>query len=119
MKSKPRILFALPVLLSPAVPHPARPARAASGPTLLKRTVVVSARRFLRYWPNPRAAEPQYNTWSWTPQVSFQILGPVAGGSQFVFEATTPDGKPWVSFNLPTQEAGDDELVTVKGPDAG
>ena len=29
----------------------------------------------------------------------------------------TPDGKPWVSFKLPTQEAGDDELVKIKGPD--
>src|SRR6266849_4385652 len=52
------------------------------GPTLLKRTVVVSTKRFLRYWPNPSATEPKYNTWSWTPQISFQILGPVPGGSQ-------------------------------------
>jgi hypothetical protein len=119
VRGKPPILFALSFALLLAATPSARVARArsASGPTLLKRTVVVSARRFLRYWPNPRAAEPQYNTWSWTPQVSFQFLGPVAGGSQLVFEASTPDGKPWVSFKLPTQEAGDDELVTVKGPD--
>lgn len=117
MRGKPPILFALPLALLLFVVSSALPARPASGPTLLKRTVVVSARRFLRYWPNPRAAEPQYNTWSWTPQVSFQFLGPVAGGSQLVFEASTPDGKPWVSFKLQTPEAGDDELVTVKGPD--
>lgn len=90
-----------------------------SSPTLLKRTVAISTKRFLRYWPNPRAAEPQYNTWSWTPQISFQILGPVSGGSQWIFEATTPDGKPWVSYKLPTEEVGDDELVTVSGPDLG
>ena len=87
------------------------------GPTLLKRTVAISAKRYLRYWPNPSAAEPKYNTWSWTPQVYFEILGPVPGGSQWMFEVATPDGKPWVSFKLPTQEAGDDELVTIKGPD--
>jgi hypothetical protein len=120
MKGKTPILFALSfVLLLLALPYArsARVAAAAAGPTLLKRTVIVSTRRFLRYWPNPRAPQPQYNTWSWTPQVSFQILGPVPGGSQFVFEAATPDGKPWFSFNLPTQEVGDDELVTIKGPD--
>jgi hypothetical protein len=114
-----RILFVLPFcFLLLLIAPPARTTRAsAAGPTLLKRTVAISTRRFLRYWPNPRAAEPQYNTWSWTPRVSFQILGPVAGGSQLVFEASMPDGKPWMSFNLPTQEAGDDELVTIKGPD--
>jgi len=124
MRSKRRTLSLLPSLfllalvLPPTTPALGRTARAsAAGPTLLKRTVLVSARRFLRYWPNPRAAEPQYNTWSWTPQVSFQFLGPVPGGSQWLFEAATPDGKPWVSFKLPTQEAADDELVTVKGPD--
>jgi hypothetical protein len=88
-----------------------------SGPTLLKRTVAISTKRFLRYWPNPSAAEPRYNTYSWTPAVSFQMLGPVAGGSQLVFEVSTPDGKPWVSFKLQTPEAGDDELMKIKGPD--
>ena len=88
-----------------------------AGPTLLKRTVTISAKRFLRYWPNPRAAEPQYNTWSWTPKVYFELLGPVPGGAQLIFEVSTPDGKPWVSFNLKTPEAGDDELIKINGPD--
>jgi hypothetical protein len=88
-----------------------------TGPTLLKRTVAISTKRFLRYWPNPKAAEPQYNTWSWTPKVSFEILGPVPGGGQLIFEVDTPAGKPWVSFNLRTPEAGDDELVKINGPD--
>ena len=87
------------------------------GPTLLKRTVTLSTKRFLRYWPNPSAPQPKYNTWSWTPQISFQILGPVPGGSQWMFEASTPDGKPWVSYKLRTDEVGNDELVTIKGPD--
>jgi len=39
----------------------------------------------------------------------------VPGGSQWMFEVSTPDGKPWVSFKLPTQEVGNDELVTIKG----
>jgi hypothetical protein len=34
-----------------------------------------------------------------------------------MFEASTPDGKPWVSYKLRTDEVGNDELVTIKGPD--
>lgn len=118
MRKTPKLIFAI-LLLWLAVPAGAfitQPTSAA-GPTLLKRTVAISAKRYLRYWPNPSAAEPKYNTWSWTPQVEFQILGPVPGGSQWMFEVATPDGKPWISFKLPTQEVGDDELITVKGPD--
>jgi hypothetical protein len=88
-----------------------------TGPTLLKRTVVIKTKRFLRYWPNPTAAEPKYNTWSWAPQIEFQVIGPVPGGSQWMFEASTPDGKPWVSYKLPTQEVTNDEILTIKGPD--
>lgn len=109
------LLLAMAFALTPATPS--RPIQ--SGPTLLKRTVAISTKRFLRYWPNPKAAEPQYNTYSWTPALSFQMLGPVGGGSQLVFEVSRPDGKPWVSFNLPTPEAGDDELIKIKGPDLG
>ena len=92
-------------------------AAAQTGPTLLKRTVVIKTRRFLRYWPVPTAAEPKYNTWSWAPQIEFQVIGPVPGGSQWMFEASTPDGKPWVSYKLPTQEVTNDEVLTIKGPD--
>ncbi len=119
MKGKPPLLLVLPFVLTLIVSPLACPPRAATaaGPTLLKRTVMISTRRYLRYWPNPRAAEPQYNTWSWTPNIYFEYLGPVTGGSQLVFEVAMPDGKPWVSFNLRTDEAGDDEFVKIKGPD--
>lgn len=119
MTKKPRVVFAflLLSLIYSIFTFSAQARTVEGGPTLLKRTVAISARRFLRYWPNPRAAEPQYNTWSWTPKVYFEILGPVPGGGQLVFEVSTPDGKPWVSFNLRTPEAGDDELVKINGPD--
>ena len=120
MRRKPPVRFAIPFILLltvSALMFSARVRATQGGPTLLKRTVTVSTKRFLRYWPNPSAAEPKYNTWSWTPQVSFQILGPVPGGSQWMFEASTPDGKPWVSYKLRTDEVGNDELVTIKGPD--
>lgn len=115
MQKVTRLLFLMLIASAFTATLQARPIQ--SGPTLLKRTVAISAKRFLVYWPNPRAAEPKYNTWSWTPQVEFEILGPITGGSQFVFEVTTPEGKPWVSFKLRTPEAGDDEAVTLKGPD--
>jgi hypothetical protein len=120
MRKKPPVLFAFLILLltcSADIFSTRATANQTGGPTLLKRTVAISAKRYLRYWPNPSAAEPKYNTWSWTPNVEFQILGPVPGGSQWMFEVATPDGKPWVSFKLPTQEVGNDELVTIKGPD--
>ena len=119
MKKRLCVFFAIPFVLLTIILSPVFSARVGAtqtAPTLLKRTVAISAKRFLRYWPNPKAAEPQYNTWSWTPQVSFEILGPVAGGSQWLFEVNKPDGKPWVSFKLPTQEAANDEAVTIKGP---
>jgi hypothetical protein len=116
MTKKLPVLFAFLLLF--LINASALQARATqAGPTLLKRTVTITTKRYLRYWPNPRAAEPQYNTWSWTPKVSFELLGPVPGGGQLVFEVSTPDGKPWVSFNLRTPEAGDDELVKISGPD--
>ena len=119
-KKNPQLILAglLLFLASAAFAFSGRATAAqAGGPTLLKRTVAISTKRYLRYWPNPSAAEPKYNTWSWTPQIDFQILGPVPGGSQWMFEVARPDGKPWVSFKLPTQEVGNDVLVTIKGPD--
>jgi hypothetical protein len=119
MKKLIRLFFVIPLglLLLASFVFLTHARTTQAGPTLLKRTVIISTKRFLRYWPNPGAAEPRYNTWSWAPQVSFQILGPVPGGSQWMFEASTPDGKPWISYKLRTDEVGNDELVTIKGPD--
>src|ERR1700730_10025474 len=104
MRNKPQFLFAFLslFLIYSTFAFSAHARTAQVGPTLLKRTVAISTRRFLRYWPNPRATEPQYNTWSWSPKIYFEILGPVPGGAQFVFEVSTPDGKSWISFNLRT-----------------
>src|SRR5688500_3323103 len=86
----------------------------AQGPTLLKRTVEVTPKRFLRYWRNPTAAEPVYNTYSWVPVVQFDILGPTTSGSKFYVEFDMPDGKPWVKYNMHTPEIGDDIWETIK-----
>lgn len=83
-------------------------------PTLLKRTVQVTPKRFLRYWKNPSAAEPVYNTYSWVPQIQFDILGPTESGGKFYVEFDMPDGKPWVKYNMRTPEIGDDIWETIK-----
>lgn len=82
--------------------------------TLLKRTIQITPKRFLRYWKNPAAAEPVYNTYSWVPQVQFEILGPVASASKFYVEFDMPDGKPWVKYEMFTPTVEDDVNETIK-----
>lgn len=81
--------------------------------TLLKRTIAIKPRRFLRWWKNPSAAEPVYNTWSWSPEIKFAINGPVPNGSQLFVEFDTADGKPWFTQRMrtPTLEADYWEIV--------
>ena len=80
----------------------ARPSK--SGPTLLKASIIVRANRLVRYWKAPEAD----NYWSWMPEVSFYVLGPVATGSAFVIDFTTETGTPWYSVECETNtvEAG-------------
>jgi len=89
----------------------------AAEPTLLKRTVLVTPRRFLRYWKNPKAAEPVYNTYSWVPKISFSLLGPVAGGSKLWVEYDLPDGKPWMKTDMHLNEIEDDVLENLHSED--
>ncbi len=88
-----------------------------AGPTILKRTITVNVRRFLRWWKNPKAAEPVYNTYSWVPKINFQVLGPIAGGSQFYVEFDTPDGKPWLKYDMTTPELEADYFDDIKMKD--
>ena len=78
------------------------------GASLLKRTIAIKPRRFLRWWRNPAAAEPVYDTWSWAPEIKFAINGPVTSGSQIYVDFETADGKPWFSQRMrtPTLDAG-------------
>lgn len=84
-----------------------------SEPSLLKRTIEVKPRRFLRWWRNPNASEPVYDTWSWAPEIKFAVNGPVASGSQITVEFDTADGKPWFTQRMrtPQLEADRWELV--------
>ncbi|MFT3745748.1 MAG: hypothetical protein QM785_15840 [Pyrinomonadaceae bacterium] len=82
--------------------------------SILRRTMNVWPRRYLRYWKNPAAAEPVYDTWSWAPEISFSIYGPVASGSQVFVEWDTPDGKPWFTQRMRTPTLEPDYYDEVK-----
>jgi len=63
--------------------------------TILKPTLSVRAERDQRYWKQPTVD----NYWSWMPKVNFTVTGPIADASFFTVEFTTPDGKPWFSWD--------------------
>ncbi len=91
------------------------PAWAADGPRIIKTRVQVKLWQNHSYWP-PKATVEQYDTTSWLPSVSFRVIGPVAGGSQFSVDVTRPDGSLWVSLDCPTAEIGADRWVDVETP---
>lgn len=62
--------------------------------TILKPTLMVRAQLERRYWKQPDLP----NFWSWKPQVSFSVTGPIPDASFFTVEFTTPDGKAWFSW---------------------
>jgi len=86
----------------------------ANQPTLLKRTIQITPRRFSRWWKNPNAAEPVYNTYSWVPEIFFDVLGPIEGGSKLYVEFDMPDGKPLIKYNMLTPELENDVWETIK-----
>jgi hypothetical protein len=75
-----------------------------TGPTLLKASVIVRANRLLHYWKTPEVD----NYWSWMPEVSFTVVGPVSTGSAYVIDFTSEAGAPWYSVECATNavEAG-------------
>lgn len=83
-------------------------------PTLLKRTINVSVKRYLRYWKNPAASEPVYDTYSWVPLINFDVLGAIPAGGQLYADFETADGKPWISYKMLTHELEDDVLENVR-----
>ena len=89
----------------------------AADATLLKRTIQITPRRFLRYWKNPKAAEPVYNTYSWVPKINFDVLGPAPSGSKIYTEFDTPDGKPWMRIDMHVNQIDDDVLEKLQSED--
>lgn len=82
--------------------------------TLLKRTIYITPQKYLRYWKNPKAAEPNYNTNSWYPKVRFEVLGPLESGSKLYVEFDRANGTPWMKVNMFTPTLEDDVWEAVK-----
>jgi hypothetical protein len=87
---------------------------AADRPTLYKRTLVFSARSYNSYWKNASTQVDHYS--SWLPQVKFKAGGPIAGGSQFSVDYTLPDGKPWFTEDIYTEEIAADQWIELGSP---
>lgn len=81
---------------------------------LLKRTIEVQPRRFQCWWKNPNVAEPDYDTWSWAPEIKFAINGPVASGSQITVEFDDANGKLWFTQKMRTPELDADRWEMVE-----
>jgi hypothetical protein len=69
-----------------------------TGPTILKASLIVRANRLLRYWKAPDAD----NYWSWMPELSFTVVGPVNTGSAFFVDFTNEAGAPWYTVECET-----------------
>lgn len=65
-------------------------------PTIVKDSIQVTAFTFDVYRKN-------YDIWSWVPQMTFRVNGPIPSGSQLYAEFTLPTG-PWVKFDCKTEE---------------
>ena len=79
------------------------PAAPQASPTILKASLIVRANRLLRYWKAPEAD----NYWSWMPELSFVVVGPINTGSAFFIDFTNETGAPWytVECETPTIDA--------------
>lgn len=75
---------------------------------LLRRTIQIVPRRFSRWWKNPAASEPVYDTYSWAPEIKFAVNGPVADGSQITVEFDDASGKLWFTQKMRTPELNAD-----------
>jgi hypothetical protein len=90
------------------------PTAASTEASILRRTLNVKPRRFGRWWRNPAAAEPVYDTFCWAPEIEFSIYGPVASGSQIYVEWDKADGTPWFTQRMSTPTLAADYYDEVK-----
>src|ERR1700704_1598840 len=83
-----------------------------SGPSLLKASVIVRTNRLLHYWKVPE----QDNYWSWMPEMSFYVTGPINTGSAFVIDFTTETGAPWYSVECQTNATPAGQFAHIVTP---
>jgi hypothetical protein len=83
-----------------------------AAPTLLKASIVVRANRLLRYWKAPDTD----NYWSWMPEMSFSVLGPINTGSAYVIDFANEAGAPWYSVECETPAIDATRWQTIVTP---
>jgi hypothetical protein len=81
--------------LSLGIPGLAQPA--ATEPYLVRTSLQVRAYTERSYW---KGSEKAYDHWTWLPEISAQVLGPLPSGTQVFADFTRPDGKPWMSLEM-------------------
>jgi hypothetical protein len=83
-----------------------------AGPTLLKSSVIVRANRLKRYWKAPDMDD----YWSWMPEMSFTVTGPINTGSAFVIDFTHEAGAPWYTVECETPSIDATRWQTIVTP---
>src|SRR5882724_13099534 len=83
-----------------------------TGPTLLKASVIVRANRLKRYWKAPEMDD----YWSWMPEMSFVVTGPINTGSAFVIDFTNEAGAPWYTVECATPSIDATRWQTIVTP---
>jgi hypothetical protein len=66
-------------------------------PTIAKDSIQVTAYTLNVYHKN-------YDNWSWVPQITYRVNGPIPSGSQLYVDFTIPGTGPWVKFDCQTDE---------------
>jgi hypothetical protein len=86
-----RLLAVLLVLAAAALPAWSQD----EGTTIVKDSVQVTAFTLNVYHKN-------FDTWSWIPQMTYRVNGPIASGSQLYVDFTVPGTGAWVKFDCKT-----------------
>jgi hypothetical protein len=78
----------------------------------LKASIAVRANRLKRYWKSPDTDD----YWSWLPEVSFTVLGPINTGSAFFIDFTNEAGAPWYTVECATESIDATRWLTIGTP---
>jgi hypothetical protein len=100
--------------LLPAAAKAAAANTTGGAPAIDKTTLIIRPRTHSHYYDKNNNHVVK---WGWTPELDFRVNGPLASGSVFEVEITTPDGKPWFSFDCQGSggEVKEDETSKIGG----
>lgn len=73
-----------------------------ASPVFIKRTLMFDVHRYNEHWPTPTSAAPKSGIYSWIPTASFQVIGGLPAGAEYVIEIDEPTGKRWLDLRCVT-----------------